>query len=265
MKKIFVILISFATLSQANAQQNAENNTRKNKRIERQERINAMAKQEEEGIITYKKHFAGGIKIASDGYGAFLEIGRAQSVKKSLLYQFEFSERKHVKEEKQQNIYTGASLIFGKINFFYPVKLGVQQQILLGNKGNKNGVSVTANLGGGAIVGLLRPYMVNVQKPDGSFAYVGYNSPDSNLFLNPADIANGPSLSTGWNKLQVNPGIYIKPAVRFDYGKYNEMISAIEVGVSGEFYAKKVEQIIHNAPKQFFISGYVSLVFGRRK
>ena len=42
--------------------------------------------------------------------------------------------------------------IYGKENFFYPVKLGVQQQILLGNKSNKNGVSVTANYGGGIVI-----------------------------------------------------------------------------------------------------------------
>jgi hypothetical protein len=265
MKKIFLMLLSIATISSAIAQQEKEKNTRKDKKIERQERINAMAKQEEEGVITYRKHFAGGLKLTTDGYGGFLEIGRAQSVKKSFLFQLDISERKHPKEEKQQNIYTGASLIFGKINFFYPVKLGVQQQFLLGNKGNKNGVSVTANIGGGAIIGLLRPYLVNVQKPDGSYAYVGYNSPDSNLFLNPAVIANGPSFGTGWNKVKVTPGLYIKPALRFDYGKYNEMISAIEVGLTGEFYSKKIEQVIHNEPKQYFVSAYVSIIFGRRK
>jgi hypothetical protein len=45
----------------------------------------------------------------------------------------------------------------------------------------------------------------------------------------------------------------------------NEMISAIEVGLTGEFYSKKIEQVIHNEPKQYFVSAYVSIIFGRRK
>jgi hypothetical protein len=264
MKKLFFTLITASFILPALAQTNSQN-VKRTKREERQQRIDAMAKQEEEGVITYKKSFAGGLKLYNDGYGGFLEIGRAKSISKGLLFQFEISERKHAKEEKQQNPFTGAQLIFGKINFFYPVKLGVQEQFLLGNKGNKNGVSVTANIGGGAIVGLLRPYMVRVVKSDNSEAYVGYNSPDSAYFLNPGNIISGPSFGTGWNKLTVTPGLYIKPAVRFDYGKYNEMINAIEVGVNAEFYSKKVPQIVYTKQNQFFISGYVSILFGRRK
>lgn len=82
-----------------------------------------------------------------------------------MLFQLEITERKHAKDEKQQvNFSTTAPIIYGKINFFYPVKLGVQKQFLFGNKGNKNGVSITGNVGGGFIAGLLRPYMVEVNK-----------------------------------------------------------------------------------------------------
>ena len=263
MKKIFLLAIAAGFILPVSAQQSS-NSTKKNKKEERQQRIDAMSKQEEEGVITYKKHFAGGLKLSNDGYGGFIEWGRAKSVKKSLLFQLDISERKHPKEYKYNDPYSGIQFIYGKINFFYPVKIGVQEQFLLGNKGNKNGVSVTANIGGGAIAGLLRPYLVNVQKPDNTTPYVGYESPDSALFLN-GPFINGPSFGTGWNKLTVTPGLYIKPALRFDYGKYNEMISAIEVGMTGEFYSKKIPQMVYNKQKQYFISAYVSIIFGRRK
>ncbi len=261
MKKLFLILAGIGAFTSAMAQQDPPK--RKSKKEIRNERISAMSKLEEEGVVTYKKHTVYGGKLTSDGYGAFLEIGRAKSVRKALLFQLEISERKHVKEEKQQINFSTAPIIYGKINFFYPVKLGVQYQYLLGNKGNKNGVSVTANLGGGLSLGLLRPYRVDVLIA-GERKFVGYESADSAFYLN-GPIVGGPDFGTGWNDLKVTPGLYIKPALRFDYGKYNEMVSAIEVGLSGEFYSKKIPQMIYIEQKQYFLSAYVSILFGRRK
>jgi hypothetical protein len=262
MKKIFLLAICAMSITHVFAQQ--EPPKRLNKKEVRKERISAMSKLEEEGVITYKKHTTFGGKLTSDGYGAFLEIGRAQSVQKATLFQLEIGERKHPKEEKQQVYNNTSPSIFGKINFFYPVKLGIQMQYLLGNKGNKNGVSITGNLGGGVIVGLLRPYLVEVDK-QGERTWVGYNSPDSTLFLDQSALIGGPDFGTGWSKMKVTPGLYIKPAVRFDYGKFNEMVNAVEIGLTGEFYSKKIPQMIYIKQKQFFFSAYVAIVFGRRK
>ncbi|MBP6025533.1 hypothetical protein [Ferruginibacter sp.] len=267
MKKLLFILavLTFSTGVIAQRKEDAK----RDKKEEKRKRIDALIKQEEEGVIAYKKQTAYGVKLISDGYGFFYEVGRAKSVKKSILFQFEISERKNPKEEKQSN-FNGFSfsspLIYGKINYFYPVKLGVQQQMLLGNKSNKNGVSVTGNLGGGLIVGLLRAYEVEVDKA-GERAFIRYDSPDSLLFVDvyKDQTASGPNFGTGWKHLKVTPGIYVKPALRFDYGKLNELVSAIEVGVSAEFYAKKIPQMLYNKQKQFFFSAYFALMFGKRK
>jgi hypothetical protein len=170
---IFIISVSFGASAQK---------SRKQRQAEKKARINNMIKEEEEGVITYKKSFLFGAKLISDGYGVFFELGRASSIKKSTLYQLEISERKAIKEDKQSNPFLNSVLfIFGKENFVYPVKLGIQQQMLLGNKSNKNGVSVTANYGGGISLSLLRPYYVQVQKGN-DYLYVKYNSPDSSYF-----------------------------------------------------------------------------------
>lgn len=257
---LFTIITAGFTLSSF-AQETPS--AKQKKKEERRQRINALIKQEEEGVITHRKHFAIAGKLTSDGYGGFFEIGRAKSIRRSLLFQIEITERKHPKEEKETNILTNSSpIIYGKQNFFYPVKLGVQMQFLLGNKGNKNGVSITGNLGGGLSIGLLRPYMVEVEK-NGELTYVQYESEDSLLFIN--DPRGGPKFGTGWNKLKITPGLYIKPALRFDYGKFNEMVNALEVGLIGEFYSKKIPQMVYNEQKQFFLSAYISLMFGKRK
>jgi hypothetical protein len=262
MKKLFLGILSVFFISAVWAQ--AEKSEKKSRRDARAERINAMARMEEEGVIGYKKHTIYGAKLTSDGYGGFIEIGRARSVRKALLFQLDIAERKHVKEEKQQ-IYSNTSpIIYGKINFFYPVKLGVQYQYLLGNKGNKNGISITGNLGGGLSLGLLRPYLIDLDK-QGERTYVKYESADSSYFLDQSVHIAGPGFGRGWSDLKVTPGLYLKPAIRFDYGKYNEMVSALEVGLTAEYYTKKIPQMIYIEQKKLFFSAYVSILFGRRK
>jgi hypothetical protein len=53
--------------------------------------------------------------------------------------------------------------------------------------------------------------------------------------------------------------------LRFDYGSYNEVVSALEVGVTGEYYFKKVPQLVYSKERNFFLNVYVALVFGRRR
>lgn len=264
MKKLLVFLSLFAFSTSVFAQE-TKRPTQKSRKEQKRDKINAQIKAEEEGVIAYRKHFAFGIKLISDGYGISFEKGYSKSVKKTTLFQLEISERKHQKEVKQTNNYlaTASPFIYGKINYFYPVKLGVQKQFLLGNKSNKNGVSITANIGGGLALGLLRPYELQVEK-NGELVYVRYESDDSLLFKT-GTIHGGPGLGKGWNHLKLNPGLYVKPGLRFDYGRYNDLLAAIEVGVAAEVYSKKVPQMFDNKQKQFFFSAWFTILFGKRK
>jgi len=239
---------------------------RSEKKKEKREKISEVLRMQEEGVITYKKSFAFGAKLINDGYGIFFELGRAHNIERALLYQLEITERKSHKEMKFGSALPyGTSFIYGKENFFYPVRLGVQQQILLGNKSNKNGVSVTGNLGGGLMAGMLRPYYVQVLDGRGGLEYVKYQSDDKDKFLNGSILMSGPSFNKGWNELSVVPGVYTKAALRFDYGRFNEIITAIEAGITAEIYSKKIPQMVFSPNKQFFFGAYCSILFGKRK
>jgi hypothetical protein len=266
MRKIIFICIAIAAALPVAAQK-----TKKEKKDERKQRINALVKQEEEGVIAYRKHSVFGFKLTSDGYGGFYEFGKAQSIRKSLLFQLDFAERKHPKEEKQTHPQVPSSpFIYGKINYFYPLKLGVQQQYLLGNKTNKNGVSVTANFGGGISLGLLRPYYLEINDSTGDGRkQIKYDSPDSTTFTSANTLYNGfvssAGFGKGWGEIKVTPGLYVKTAIRFDYGRYNEAISAIEVGGTVEYYSKDIPQLIFIEQKKLFFNVYVAILFGKRK
>jgi hypothetical protein len=239
------------------------------KKAERKEQIKRMISQEEEGAIIFQKQTVFGVKLNTDGYGMFLEMGRMKTARKANLYSLELGERKHSKEEKLSTI-TGSYLsnpyIYGKINNFYYAKLGYAQQRLIGNKGNKNGVAISAIYGGGLSAALLKPYYIKVASRNTNSAFdVKYNNNDSVFLDNPGYILGSSGFTKGFGEIKVTPGAYAKTALRFDYGRYNELVSAIEVGLNVEFYTSKMPVMLLQKQKQLFFNAYAAIEFGRRK
>lgn len=235
------------------------------RREKKKERIDYLIQQEEEGVINYRKQTDFGAKLVSDGYGIFMDIGRAKSVKRSLLYQLEIGERKSAREIKQSNTNDPSSypFILGKENFFYYTKLGVQEQFLLANKANKNGVNITCNIGGGLSFAILRPYEYEVLAADGTSKYVQLNTILTDTTIQ--GLLGGPTISQGWEDLSLVPGVYGKAAVRFDYGHYTRTVAALEIGISAEYYTKNIPILYAVAPQQSFISAYAAIMFGWRR
>src|SRR5215831_17458487 len=176
MFKKLVILIFFSTAAIFSYSQNNPSNqpsTKEQKKQERKEHLNELMKQYEEGSLIYSKQSAFGFKLNTDGWGVFYEHGKYKTIKKTNIWWLEFGERKNHKEEKVTTgedvgggfILVGNPYIFGKENNFYYIKAGIGQQYLIGGKGNKNGVAVSAIYGGGLSLGYLKPYYVNVQDP----------------------------------------------------------------------------------------------------
>lgn len=274
MKQVFLILSIFCTLSvfAQQKQPGAPFSDKARKKAEKKERINQLIKQEEEGALIFQKQNAFGFKFNTDGYGMFLEKGKYKTITKTNLWWLEFGERKDKKEEKVPTLSTSqgfvvfSSYIYGKQNNFYYLKLGFGQQRLIGGKGNKNGVAVSAIYGGGLTLGLLKPYYIEVENPfgTGKRQQIKYNNNDS-IFLDPTIIVGKASFTKGLSEIQYVPGAYARTAIRFDYGKYNEVLSALEVGLNIEYYSKTMPILLRNDPKSLFLNAYVSFVFGKRK
>lgn len=244
---------------------------RQQKKEEKKERIKQLIIQEEQGAIIYQKQSIFGIKLNTDGYAAFAELGRLKTPRKSNLYSLEIGERKHSKEEKitsSQGGYLSNPYIFGKINNFYYAKLGYAKQRLIGNKGNKNGVAVSAIYGGGLGAGLLKPYYLKISdRENNRVEDLKYNSKDDDeFFLDNQELVLGSSgFGKGFSEMKFTPGAFVKAAMRFDYGRYNELVSAIEVGMNIEVYTQKLPIMLNNKEKQLFFNAYAAIAFGRRK
>jgi hypothetical protein len=268
-KKLSLIAIVLLLVIGLSAQDNPSTGSmsRKEKKEAKRKKVADLMRQAEEGVLVYSKQSIFGVQLRTNGYGIFYEIGKMKTNRKTNIYRIDFCEIKNHKEEKLLgNNFFGNSFIYGKINYFYPVTLGFGQQHIIGQKGNKNGVAVSMIYNGGISIGLLRPYYVAVQDAQvGENRTIKYTVKDSALFLGNS-ITGGGGFGKGWNEIKIKPGFFAKYALRFDYGRFNESVSGIEIGVSAEMYASKIPiMLFSNKDKRLFIQGYLSVLFGKRK
>jgi len=262
-------LMTIACLALFTLQGFAQQKSKNARREEKKQKINAMIRQEEEGVLIYQKQTAFGAQLRTNGYGIFFELGRMKTPRWTQTYSIELTETKHPKEEKSTNVNSAFnnSFVYGKINNFYQLKLGYGRQYILGQKGNKNGVAVIALAEGGLALGMLRPYYIDIQEGNNRRS-IKYDSKDSLTFLgggSGAEILGSSGLLKGWNELQLRPGAYIKAALRFDFNKYNERMQAIQIGLSLEAFPQEIRQMVDNKPQRLFFQGHLAYVFGGRK
>lgn len=274
----FAALILAFILSNSLCAQNR--NTKEEKKEISRLRRNELLKLEEEGESFFKRHSVFSMKLNTDGYGFGYEYGLIKSAYKTNFFQIELNEKKHRKEEKQYRVtqvptqigpiwVEGRYFVYGKQNNFFQAKLGYGQQRMIGNKGNKNGIAVYFTYSGGISVGLLKPYYLGVvdtlTSPGRSYyREIKYSKELDSLFLF-SDFIEKAGFSKGLNEMKLVPGIYAKTALRFDWGRFNNTISAIEVGLNLELYAQTIPQMVAIAPKRLFGNTYIALNFGRRK
>ncbi|HEY0677767.1 MAG TPA: hypothetical protein VGD17_05755 [Chitinophagaceae bacterium] len=236
--------------------------TKKDKKEAKRDRINALIKMEEEGELVFRKHSIFGFKANTDGYGISYELGRFKSNRVTTIYQLELNEKKHKQEKKLSTIngFEFNSLILYKLNNFYQFKLGMGQQRIIGGKGNKNGVAVAVVYAGGVSLGMVKPYLIDVDANGKRFRSQYPTIRDSAY-----QEIGAAGFTAGWGDLKLKPGLHAKAAMRFDYGRFNETVTGIEVGVNAEFYSSKIPQMMLAEQKQFFFNGYITILLGRRK
>ncbi|TAD84857.1 MAG: hypothetical protein EAY75_12345 [Bacteroidetes bacterium] len=252
----------------------AKKEEKREKQAAKKERINQLIKQEEEGALIYEKQNIYGGRLYNDGWGVFYEKGIHKTVNVTNLFSLEIGERKSPKEQRitktnGTGFFLNRPLIYGKQNNFYFMKLGVGQSYLIGGKGNRNGVAVSAVYAGGVSLGLLKPYYVDITDPlnraDNSIRWQGNNSRNDSLFLDPAALEGGSGVLKGFGEIKIRPGLHARGALRFDYGRYNEFISAIEAGINVEYYLSKMPIMLLNEERRFFANVFIAFDFGRRK
>lgn len=269
MNKLFLSLLAIILAGDLIAQDStATQSGMHNKTNAKKDRINNRMRMEEEGDLVFNKHNIFGIRLATDGYGINFEKGKYKTPTRTLLFEFELNEKKNPKEHSisaTSNGFNYTSVVPYKLNNLYEFKVAIGQQHLIGGKGNKNGVAVTALYAGGLTLGLLKPYYLDIENSQtGATSRMTFDQVVNDTTAGD-QITGASGFTVGWGHLSIKPGINAKTAMRFDYGHLNQTITAIEVGLTGEFFSGKIPQVLLVPEKQFFFNAYICILFGSRK
>jgi hypothetical protein len=123
--------------------------------------------------------------------------------------------------------------------------------------------------GGGISIGLLKPYYIEKTDPftneTTQIRWRGDESRNDTLFLDQSTVSSSAGFFKGLNETKIRPGLFAKTGLRFDYGRYNEIVSAIECGINVEYYFAEMPIMVNNQAKTFFANVYIGFEFGRRK
>lgn len=235
------------------------------------------------GLI-YKKEFTVGAKITSNGWGITANVGKIINIHKTRIFEFEFNGIKDPKERKQSAQFnllgntfgTPKDFYFGKQNEFFNLKVGFGYKYNIAEKAEKSGVALTLAYSAGFSLGLLKPYYLDLAyfTPLNDSTYLvdvrseKYNADtatgNAQTFLNWYNIVGASGFGKGLSEIKPVPGLYGKVALNFEWGARDNLITALEAGVTADFYYKKVPIMI-NAPNHFmFWSVFLSFQIGRR-
>jgi hypothetical protein len=242
--------------------------TKQSKAQARRDRMNRALRMEEEGDLIFSKQTIFGIRLASDGYGLSFEKGYFKTPTRTLLFNVELNEKHSPKEHHISASNDGfdfSSVVPYKLNNLYEFKLSVGQQILIGGKGNKNGVAVSAVYSGGLTLGMLKPYYLEVTNAISSATNEQTYAQFAQDTVLGDQITGSSGFLIGWDKLTIRPGLNARQAMRFDYGRQNQTVAAIEVGLTEEYFSGKMPIMYKLPAKQFLFNAYVSILFGGRK
>ncbi|AMM52750.1 hypothetical protein TH61_04650 [Rufibacter sp. DG15C] len=228
---------------------------------------------------TYTREFTYGINFNSNGglIGGLM-IKSAYHLTNNW-YQFwaiEGVEVKHPKEYRYQNVNTGANFVFGKSNYFFVLRPEYGREYTFFKKAAESGVQVNGIAAIGPSIGIQAPYYIDydrsryVYNPQTRTYYrtgemIVASEPYDPAIHNDALIlgSSGPFKGLGDPTFKV--GAHVKAGVSFEYGRYMESVTGIEVGMVYEAFTDKIPIIPVAEQSSHFTSVYLTLYYGRRR
>ena len=210
-----------------------------------------------------------GINLNSNGGllgGVFF---RTSYFVKERLYQFggvEIVEVKHPKENPFYSLETGDHFIAGKQNYMFAIRPHYGAEYVLFRKAAESGVQVNAVGAAGPSLGLLVPYYIRYNYGVGVGGQdIRTEQYDPEKHRNFDSINGNANVFTGLGESNLNVGLHAKAGLSFEYGRYKESITGIEVGFMVEQYFKDMIIIPQTENYSTFASVYLNIYYGRRK
>ncbi len=229
---------------------------------------------------SYRKEFVYGINFNTQGAllgGVSVRSSRVLDDRFLRFWSIEGVMLKNAKEERL-NTQVGGSYIDRKTNYAFVLRPSVGIQRILFRKAADAGVQVNGLVSVGPSFGLLMPYYISYDRTAPVTQQINLSSDDIvNEQFDPvkhidsrAILDHGP-LFSGIGQTQVVPGVHLRGGLSFEYGRYRDAVTGLEVGFLVEAFTKRMVILSPSTLSdkdalnhQFFPSVYLTLYFGHR-
>lgn len=221
----------------------------------------AMAQEEE--TFDYQSELVWGIgKNTNSRLLGSVEVRYAKRVREDIYQTFglEIANVKHPQEFKQ-SFTNGTGFIFGKNNYLFPVRGQYGRDWIVFRKAPNQGVQINLGVAAGPTLGLQAPYYIKYLE-SGSREVIQQYDPSIHTLVENIEGAEGPL--RGISEASLVPGANIQAALTFEFGSFNNRVSALEAGVMFEAYSRPIEMMPRARSIQYFPSAFIGLYYGFR-
>ena len=208
-----------------------------------------------------------GATVHSSGFALNYGMSKFKTSKKKSLINVDLVSINHDKEYKIFGSFdeNAKKFIFGKFNSLYTVRFGFGNRKILYEKLRKNGLQISMNYTVGPSLGLVKPVFLEVFKYDFSGRIAGIATerydPELHNFYN---IYGRASWTAGLMETKINPGMFFKFGLDFDYSSNRDIINSLEVGACLDVFSKPVILMVENNNYRFYPSVYINCSIGNK-
>jgi hypothetical protein len=222
----------------------------------------------EEKTTIYDNETSGGIGMHTNGFMGTFRYGKYLTGFTKLVYEIEVANIKHPKEIRSINPFENdvRGYVFGKLNYFYPLRPSVGFHKTFVPKQSIRGVSIGYILHGGLLLGIAKPVYLNVQEDErGTNNKIIVSRKYDPEVHQQIDIYGRASFLNGFDELKLYPGFFGKFGFHFDYSQRRESIRGIEVGLTTDIFLEEIPLMAFTDNSFYFLNIYVEIFFGSRK
>jgi hypothetical protein len=230
--------------------------------------VSAQGELEEPDKIFYKNERTFAILLNSNGLGINYRYGKRVTALRKIIYEGDLVNIKHPKEIKLNSgsyYLSTRSFVYGKINQFYNLRIGIGLQDELFPKFDRGGISIRRYYSFGPTIGIKKPiyYQINLDTNGDAIPETQIIEKFSyDQHPQTAYIVGRASYFKGFSEISFVPGLYGKLGFMFEFGKFNQTIHALDAGIIVDAFIKEIP-IMAAYNNQVFLTLFVSYRFGK--
>ncbi len=216
----------------------------------------------------YTREWVGGINLNTNGGligGVMFKHSRHIRNKMYHVFQVEVVNVKHPKEQQLISRYNGSTFVGFKHNYLWVIRPQYGREVILFKKAREKGIQVSFVGAGGLALGLVAPYLVEYDDPNGTQKIVQFDLAKNHDPINVVGTAN---FFQALGEADLEVGLNLKASVNFEFGIIKSSVSGFEAGFNVDLFRNRIEILDPQTEaenRKVYTSIFLTLFFGSRK